>query len=81
MAMCAISFLPYVELISSTQNYFLTGGLPMKIDVRTSNGKKLFEWNPKTNTIIIVSKKHRYQVELKDDAMKPDYRISEEKPI
>lgn len=53
----------------------------MEVDVRTPKGKKLFEWNPETKTITIVSKKHRYQVELKDDAGKPDYKVKEQKQI
>lgn len=53
----------------------------MEVDVRTPKGKKLFEWNPETKTITIVAKKHRYQVELKDDAGKPCYKVSEEKEI
>lgn len=53
----------------------------MKVDVRTPKGKKLFEWNPETKTITIVAKKRRYQVELKDDAGKPDYKVKEQKQI
>ncbi len=51
----------------------------MKVDIRTPNGKKLFEWNPKTKTITIVAKKHRYKVELKEDAEKPSNTVSEQK--
>lgn len=29
----------------------------MQIEIRTPKGKKLFEWNPETNVIIIVLKK------------------------
>ena len=50
----------------------------MEVDIRTPNGKKLFEWNPKTKTITIVTKKHRYKVELNDDAGKPSYTVSEQ---
>ena len=70
-----------VAPISSNQNIFITGGLPMEVDVRTPKGKKLFEWNPETKTITIVLRKHRYQVELKDDAVKPGYKVSEQKEI
>lgn len=81
LAAYAIYFLSFVALIGSTLIFFITGGLPMDVDVRTPNGKKLFEWNPETKTITIVSKKHRYQVELKDEAGKPDYKVSEQKQI
>ncbi|MBR2894874.1 MAG: hypothetical protein IKC03_04345 [Oscillospiraceae bacterium] len=53
----------------------------MEVDVRTPKGKKLFEWNPETKTITIVAKKRRYQVELKNDAGKPDYKVKEQKQI
>lgn len=53
----------------------------MEVDVRTPKGKKLFEWNPETKKITIVLRKHRYQVELKDDAGKPDYKVKEQKQI
>lgn len=53
----------------------------MEVDVRTPKGKKLFEWNPETKTITIVAKKRRYQVELKDDAGRPDYKVKEQKQI
>jgi len=51
----------------------------MKIDIRTQNGKKLFEWNPQQKTITIVVKQHRYCVELTDDCDTPNYKVSEEK--
>ena len=81
LAAYAIYFLSQVAPISSIPINYITGGLPMDVDVRTPNGKKLFEWNPETKTITIVSKKHRYQVELKDEAGKPDYKVSEQKQI
>ncbi len=74
-------FLSLVAPISSTLINFITGGLPMEVDVRTPKGKKLFEWNPETKTITIVAKKRRYQVELKNDAGKPDYKVKEQKQI
>ncbi len=36
----------------------------MQIEIRTPKGKKLFEWNPETNAIIIVLKKQCYHVEF-----------------
>ena len=50
----------------------------MRIEVRTPTGKKLFEWNPQKQTITIVSKQHRYCVELQDDGNKPEYKVSEQ---
>lgn len=49
----------------------------MQIEIRTPNGKKLFEWNPETNTITIVFRKQCYCVELNGNAQ--DYQVTEQK--
>lgn len=49
----------------------------MQIEIRTSQGKKLFEWNPIKNTITIMFKKHCYCIELKSNSTKHDYKVTE----
>lgn len=55
----------------------MTRGENMQIEIRTSQGKKLFEWNPIKNTITIMFKKHCYCIELKSNSTKHDYKVTE----
>ncbi len=49
----------------------------MQIEIRTSQGKKLFEWNPTKNTITIMFKKHCYCIELNSNGTKHGYNVIE----
>lgn len=55
----------------------MTKGENMQIEIRTSQGKKLFEWNPTKNTITIMFKKHCYCIELNSNGTKHGYNVIE----
>ena len=49
----------------------------MELEVRTSNGKLLFKWNPATSTLSIVLKGLHYRVKLDPSR----YKVIDEKTV
>lgn len=52
------------------------------MQVRTNgiSGERLFDWEPETNTVVIVKKKMVYRVKLFDDYSGARYKIVDNHP-
>lgn len=52
----------------------------MQIRTNGSMGERLFDWEPETNTVVIIKKKTVYRVKLFDDYNGARYKIVDNRP-
>lgn len=52
----------------------------MQVRTNGNKGERLFDWEPETNTVVIIKKKTVYRVKLFDNYNGNKYRIVDKKP-